>query len=139
MEKKNINQNKNELTLIQLLLSILLIIIASIIFYSFSLICMSISFYLMDGHNVSQGFYGLFLSNSLYHGGAFTGVLRIIFIFVVPSLLLGAVPVEIIKTLSLSNLLLIILLAIFWFMVSVKFFYKSLKKYESNNLFGFGS
>ena len=100
---------------------------------------MSISFYLMDGHNVSQGLYGMFLSNSLYHGGAFTGFLRVIFTFVMPSLLLGAIPVEIVKNLSISNLIMIILLTIFWFILSIMFFYKSLKKYESNNLFGFGS
>lgn len=129
----------NKLTIIQLLLSILLIIVASIIFYSFSLICMSVSFYLMDGHNVSQGLYGMFLSNSLYHGGAFTGVLRFIFIFVMPSLLLGAVPVEIVKNLSIPSLIMILSLTIFWFVISIMFFYKSLKKYESNNLFGFGN
>lgn len=129
----------SKLLIIQLLLSLLLIIISSIIFYSFSLICMSVSFYLMDGHNVSQGLYGMFLSNSLYHGGAFTGLLRVIFIFIIPSLLLGAIPVEIVKTISITNLLMIILLAIFWFILSIMFFYKSLKKYESNNLFGFGS
>ena len=129
----------NKLTIIQLLLSILLIIVATIIFYSFSLICMCLSFYLMDGHNVSQGLYGMFLSNSLYHGGAFTGVLRFIFIFVMPSLLLGAVPVEIVKTLSIPSLIMILALAVFWFVISIMFFYKSLKKYESNNLFGFGS
>ena len=128
-----------ELTFFQLLLSVILIILASIIYYSFSLICMSVSFYLMDGHNISQGIYGMFLNNSLYHGGAYTGLLRIIFIFVIPSLLLGAIPVEIVKNLSVSNLLMIFLLTIFWFIISIVFFYKSLKKYESNNLFGFGS
>ena len=129
----------SKLTIIQILLSIFLILVSCMIFYAFSLICMSVSFYLMDGHNVSQGLYGMLLSNSLYHGGAFTGLLRIIFIFVIPSLLLGAIPVEIIKTLSMSKLLLIIVLAIFWFIVSIVFFYKSLKRYESNNLFGFGN
>ena len=129
----------SKLTVIQLILSLLLIIMSSIIFYSFSLICMSISFYLMDGHNVSQGLYGMFLSNSTYHGGAFTGLLRVVFIFIIPSLLLGAIPVEIVKTLSITNLVMIILLTIFWFILSIMFFYKSLRKYESNSLFGFGS
>ena len=128
----------NKLTIIQLMLSFLLIILSSIIFYSFSLICMSISFYLMDGHNVSNGLYGTFVSNSLYHGGAFTGVLRAIFIFIIPSLLVGAVPVEIVKGLSLDGLIVVIFLATFWFLFSVFFFYKSLRKYESNNFFGFG-
>ena len=75
----------------------------------------------MDGHNVSNGLYGMFVGNSLYHGGAFTGILRIVFIFVMPSLLLGAVPVEIAKSLSIANLLMIILLALFWLILSILF------------------
>ena len=129
----------NKFTILQLFISFILIIVASIIYYAFSLICMTISFYLMDGHNVSNGIYGLFLSNSLYHGGAFTGILRKLFIYIVPSLLLGAIPVEIIKNLSFDKLLYIIILTIIWFAISIIFFNKSLKKYESNNLFGFGN
>lgn len=129
----------SKLTIVQLILSVLLIILSSIIFYSFSLICMSVSFYLMDGHNVSQGLYGMFLSNSVYHGGAFTGVLRVLFIFIIPSLLMGVLPVEIVKNFSFNSLFMMISLTIFWFILSILFFYKSLKKYESNNLFGFGS
>ena len=129
----------NKFTILQLFISFILIIVASIIYYAFSLICMTISFYLMDGHNVSNGIYGLFLSNSLYHGGAFTGILRKLFIYIVPSLLLGAIPVEIIKNLSFDKLLYIIILTIIWLAISIIFFNKSLKKYESNNLFGFGN
>lgn len=128
-----------KLSLIQLLLSILLMILSSVVFYSLLLVCMSVSFYLMDGHNVSQGLVGMAVGTSMYHGGAFTGLLRVIFIYVMPSLLLGAVPVEIVKSISLSNLLVMIALTIFWLMFSILFFYKSLKKYESNNLFGFGN
>lgn len=128
----------NKLTILQLLLSFLLLIISSLIFYSFSLLCMSVSFYLMDGHNVSSGLYGTFLSNLLYHGGAFTGVLRIIFMFIIPSLLLGAIPVEIVKNIEINKLIMILGLTVFWIVISVSFFYKSLKKYESNNFFGFG-
>ena len=129
----------SKISLIQLMLAVFLIIISSIVFYAFSLICMSISFYLMDGYNVSQGLYGMFVSNSIYHGGAYTGLLRIIFTIVMPSLLLGAIPVEIIKTISLKSIIMIVLLAICWFAISIMFFYKSLKKYESNNLYGFGN
>lgn len=129
----------SKLTILQIILSIILIIISCIIFYSFSLICMSISFYLMDGNNVSNGLFGLLLSNSLYHGGAFTGLLRIIFMYVIPSLLLGAIPVEIVKHFNIITFLLIILLTLFWLILSILFFYKSLRKYESNNLFGFGN
>ena len=118
----------NKFTILQLFISFILIIVASIIYYAFSLICMTISFYLMDGHNVSNGIYGLFLSNSLYHGGAFTGILRKLFIYIVPSLLLGAIPVEIIKNLSFDKLLYIIILTIIWLAITIIFFNKSLKK-----------
>lgn len=128
-----------KLSIIKIILYITLILLSAIIFYSFSLFCMTISFYLMDGHNVSNGIYGTFLSNSLYHGGAYTGVLRAIFMYVMPSLLLGAIPVEIIKGINPNNIYVVIGATIIWFIISVTFFYKSLRKYESNSFFGFGS
>ena len=127
-----------KLSFIQILVSLYLILIACVVYYSFSLISMSVSFYLMDGSNVSQGLWNMFVSNSLYHGGAFTGILRIVFMFAIPSLLVGAVPVEIIKNLSLGNILFLTGMAAIWLIAAISFFYKSLKKYESNNLFGFG-
>ena len=129
----------SKLNILQIILSILLMIIASIIFFAFSLICMSISFYLMDGENISHGLYSMFVSASLYHGGAFTGVLKAIFVFIIPSLLLGAIPVELVKSMSLSNICLISVVTILWLILSIVFFYKSLRKYESNNFFGFGN
>ena len=129
----------SKLTFLQIIVSIILMLVASIVFFAFSLICMTISFYLMDGENISQGLYGMFISTSLYHGGAFTGILKAIFVFIIPSLLLGAIPVEVVKSMSISHICLISLLTLFWVILSIIFFYKSLKKYESNNFFGFGN
>lgn len=128
-----------DLNVTQILFSILLMILTTIIFYSFCVVCMSISFYVMDGQNVSQGFYELFLNNSLYHGGAYVGILRFVFMFIIPSLLLGAIPVELVNNFTLDKLLIMIIFSIFWLVVSILFFNKSLKKYESNSLFGFGN
>lgn len=128
-----------KLTLVQLLLSLLLMIICAIITITFTLFSMSVSFYLMEGENVSMGIFGMFLGNSTYHGGAFVGFLRAFFMFVVPSLLVGAIPVEIVKSFDIAKLVLLIILTIFWSVFSVWFFYKSLKRYESTNFFGFGS
>ena len=128
-----------KMTLTSFLLSLVLFVVATIIFFSFVLISMSISFYLMEGEKVSESIYGLFLNNSLYHGGAFTGILRVIFIFFIPSLLVGSVQVETIKNVSNISLLFILLISIFWLFLSILFFYKSLKRYDSNNFFGFTS
>ena len=124
-------------TLLQVLASLVLLAVASIVTFSFTLICMSMSFYFMEGENISNGLFQMFLTPSLYHGGAFSKVLRFIFIFIIPSLLLGATPVEVVKNLNGLNLIGIVLLSLFWLIVSILFFYKSLKKYESNNFFGF--
>lgn len=129
----------SKLTFLQIMVSMIFMVFTSIIFFAFSLICMSVSFYLMDGENISNGLYGMFVSASLYHGGAFTGILKAIFVFIIPALLLGAIPVEIVKSMSINGICLVILLTIFWLILSIVFFYKSLKKYESNNFFGFGS
>lgn len=128
-----------KLSLVRILLYISLLILSCVLFFSFSLFCMTISFYLMDGHNVSDGIYGTFVSNSLYHGGAYTGVLRAIFMYGMPSLLLGAVPVEIVKGINFNNIYIIFIATILWFIISVVFFNKSLKKYESNSFMGFGN
>ena len=129
---------RSKFTILELLLAIILVLMSAVVFFAFSLICMTVSFYLMDGENVSTGLYGMFVSASLYHGGAFTGILRIIFVFMIPSLLLGALPLELIKDLSLIKICGITLITIGWLLLAVWFFYKSLKKYESNSFFGFG-
>ena len=128
----------SRLSLFQIFVMLFFTFLSIIIFFSFSLVCMSISFYLMDGENVSNGIYGMFVSASLYHGGAFTGILRVIFVFLVPSLLLGAVPVEIIKDFSIIKCLILLLFSILWLIISICFFYRSIRRYESNSFFGFG-
>ena len=128
-----------KMSLLFILLSLYLMVLVSIVYYGFSLICATVSFYVMDGKNITEGLYGTFLSTSLYHGGAFTGILKAFFTFVMPSLLIGAVPLELVKDFSLNKLLLITGLTLFWFITSIVFFNLSLKKYNSNNLFGFGS
>lgn len=126
-------------TWFKLLMFIIFLLTASILTFGFLLLCKSISFYLMDGENVSNGIYGTFLSVTTYHGGAITGVLKIIFIFIIPSFVIGGFPVEVMKNFNIINFLEIIILSFIWFFISIKFFYKSIKKYESNNFFGFGS
>ncbi|MDD3340841.1 MAG: ABC-2 family transporter protein [Bacilli bacterium] len=128
----------NHFTLLQILISLLFLVISSIVYFSFTVISMSLSFYFMDGENISDGLFQMLLTPSFYHGGAFSKGLRIVFTFVIPSLVLGAIPVEIIKNITVGNVCFVLGIAVFWFLFSIWFFYTSLKKYESNNFFGFG-
>jgi ABC-type uncharacterized transport system permease subunit len=93
----------------------------------------------MDAYSVTSGFFDMFMTPALFDGGAFQGIMRFIFTFLIPSLLIGALPVEITKDISVSKLVLIGVLAILWFLLSIKIFNKAIRKYESSNFMTFGN
>lgn len=127
------------ISIYQIFLMLLLVIITSIIFLSLSIVIYSMSFLFADANSVTTGLFELFLTSALFHGGAFQGVMRFIFTFMIPSLLIGTLPVEIVKNISLSKLLLVSILGLIWFIISIKIFNKCVKKYESSNFMTFGN
>ncbi len=123
----------------QILLIISLVIISVIVFLSAALVVYSASFYFTDADAVTKSLFELFLTPSLFHGGAFQGVMRFIFTFVIPSLLVGTLPVEIVRDASLEKLLPVCVLTVLWFIFSIKIFNRAVKKYESSNFMTFGN
>ena len=99
----------------------------------------AVSFLFTDAAVVTDGFFELVWAPSMFHGGAFTGGLRFIFTFVVPSLLFGTIPAEITKELAWDKLLFMGLGAVVWLLVSVKLFERGVRRYESSNLMTFGN
>lgn len=126
-------------TFLQVLLIVFLVVITSIIFLSLVIIIHSTSFLFIDSDQVTLGIFNFFLTPSLFNGGAFHGFMKLFFILIVPSLLVGAIPVEIVRDISIGKLLLISILTIFWFFLSIKIFNKCVKKYESSNFMTFGN
>ncbi len=126
-------------TIYQILLITLLVIISTIVFLAAAIAIYSTSFFFTDASSVTGSLFELFLTPSLFHGGAFQGVTRFIFTFAIPSLLIGALPVEIVRDISLGKLLLVGVLAVSWFIVSIKIFNRAIKKYESSNFMTFGN
>ncbi|MEI6659943.1 MAG: ABC-2 family transporter protein [bacterium] len=126
-------------TTVQVLFAIALIILAVMVFFAIALIANSVSFFITDASGVvTGGLFELFLTPSLFHGGAFQGVMRFIFTFIIPALLIGAVPVEAIKNISVHQLIVTTVMAFVWLFISIKFFYKAVKRYESSNFMTFG-
>ena len=76
------------------------------------------SFLFVDSEQITLGVFNFFLTPTLFNGGAFHGIMKFIFVFIIPSLLVGAIPVEIVRDISLRKLLMISILAIFWFIFS---------------------
>ena len=123
----------------QILLMIILSIFASLAFLSAAIIIFSISFLVIDPGAATNSAFNLFISPALFHGGAFQGVMRFIFTFIIPSLLIGALPVEALKLTSWQNLVLIIALTVFFFALSIFIFNRAVRKYESSNFMTFGN
>lgn len=118
-------------TIQQILLIVLLVAISTMVFLSAAIVIYSTSFFFTDATSVTGSLFELFLTPSLFHGGAFQGAMRFIFTFAIPSLLIGALPVEIVRDISLGKLLLVSVLATFWFIVSINIFKRAVKRYES--------
>ncbi|HEY5587421.1 MAG TPA: ABC-2 family transporter protein [Candidatus Paceibacterota bacterium] len=123
----------------QILLIIFLVIITTIIFLAIGIIIYSMGFLFTDATSVTGSFFDAFLTPALFHGGAFQGVMRFVFTFMIPSLLIGTLPVEIVRDISLKKLLLVVVLGLIWFIISIKIFNKAVKKYESSNFMTFGN
>lgn len=125
-------------TILQILAIVLLSMTASLIFFSMMLLTFSTCFYFTDASAVSTSLFELFLTPAMFHGGAFQGFMRFVFTFIMPSLLIGTLPVELVRNLNAQRVIVIIFLSIFWLLVSLKFFYYSVRKYESSNFMTFG-
>lgn len=125
-------------TFAQVMCLITLMLITAMMFFSVVLMIASVSFYFTDPNSVAMGLLELFLTPSLFHGGAFQGLLRFFFTFVIPSLVIGTLPVEILRDMNYSSLFILMVLVVGWFIMALKLFYISIKNYESSNFFTFG-
>ncbi len=126
-------------TLGQVLLILALVIISSILFLAMAITIYSASFLFTDASSVTSGLFELFMTPSLFHGGSFQGAMRFVFTFIIPSLLVGALPVEIVRDISIHKFIVVTILSFAWLFISIKLFYKGMKKYESSNFMTFGN
>lgn len=122
----------------KVIFAILFSIISSLIYFFFSVFVNSFAFWFYDSRSVVQGFFEFLITPSIFYGGAFQGIMRFFFIFIIPALLLGTVPIEAIKELNYWKLVLSIVLTVLWGIVSILFFNKSVKRYESTSFINFG-
>lgn len=126
-------------TALQVLMCLLALCFVTLCFFAVSLCIQSLGFYFISSHNlVTNGIFELYLTPTLYHGGAMQGALRAFFMFVVPSLFVGAVPVEMLKQPMLESFMLLIGVTCTWGLIGHVLFYRGLRRYESGNGMGLG-
>jgi len=126
-------------SLYQTILLFILVGVSSVLQFAMIVAIHAVSFFVTDGHGITHGLFDLFLTPSLFHGGAFQGGMRFFFTFLVPALLVGALPVEIVKNMSLGQLGVVFAVTVVWFFLSIALFHLGMKRYESSNFMTFGS
>ena len=126
-------------SLFQIFLVLVLILLSTVIFFSMAILISSISFLFTDAGTVHDGMFEIFFTPALFHGGAFQGTMRFVFTFIIPSLLIGTIPLETLKDVSLEKLALLIIMTIILFVLSIFLFNRSVRRYESSSFMTFGS
>jgi ABC-2 type transport system permease protein len=126
-------------SLYQILIAVFLLFLASLVFLSMTILVASVSFLFTDAGSVHEGMFEIFLTPALFHGGAFQGVMRFIFTFLIPSLLIGTIPLEALKDISVTKIILMFVMSFFLFFLSIFLFKRSVRKYESSNFMTFGN
>lgn len=124
---------------VQFSLMLLLTVLITILFFAVVVAIYSVSFLFTDAKFIVSGIFELFVTPTLFHGGAFQGVIRAFFMFIIPALLIGAIPVEIVKDLSLGKLAIVGIFTFIWSVFAIKIFNRAIRHYESSNLMTFGA
>lgn len=110
---------------------------ALIIFWCFAILLPSLlAFYIFDGERISRYLGSIFIDSGVYPTGLLTGPLRTFLMIVIPGLLMGAVPLEVLYRFGWKEAFLGVFVAVFWLAVSLWAFRHSIRRYESSNLIG---
>ncbi len=127
-----------KLSALQVVLLLGGILVGTTVFFAVLVSVKSASFFFYDGESIAQGLFEFFLTPGLFHSGAIQGALRGFFTFVVPSLIIGGLQVEVVRETSPEKLLLLAAIALFWLLLSLRIFAAGVKRYESSNFMTFG-
>ncbi len=126
----------SQASLLTMVMLLSLAVPAAVIMSNISLATSLVSFFIPEAHLIAKNLFEIFMSPSLYPGGLFQGALRFVFIFIIPSLLVGGLPVEAAIAHNGWLYLFIWAMAAAWTALTLMLLGKAVKRYESGNLTG---
>lgn len=124
------------LTASQIILMLLLLLPATAIITNFALLTSCIGFFIPDSAEISNHAFEIMFGPSLYPAGVYQGMMRIIFLFVLPTIAIAGLPVEAVKSIDMVKVLIVWILAILWTLIALWVLKKGVRHYESSNLTG---
>jgi ABC-2 type transport system permease protein len=123
-------------TIFQILILIAVFPAMCLLFLSMLMLFGLIGMYLPDAGDISKNMRDVFITPGIFPYNLFEGGIKFFFLVIFPALMLSGYPIEILKNNSLSGILVIWVMAIFWTIVATKLLNNLVKRYESGNLVG---
>ncbi len=124
------------LSLGQITMLLLFLPPAILLFVNIALVTSLIAFFIPDSSVLSRNLFEVFFAPSMYPAGLYQNWVRAVFLYVIPSLAIGGVPIEAIRDQRISILFLIWGLSFAWFLLTLFLLQRAIRKYESGNLTG---
>lgn len=122
------------LSLLQTILLLALVVPTTLIFVNVAFCVSLLAFLIPDAGQIADEAFEIFFSPSLYPASLYSGFLRFIFLFGIPSLAIGGLPVEIVRDMKFSWFFVVWAIAIFWTMLANVLLARAVKRYEGGNL-----
>jgi ABC-2 type transport system permease protein len=113
--------------------------ISTLVHLSVVIFISAFSFFFNDPKVITTGLFDVFITPTLFHGGAIQGAARFFLMFVIPALLIGTLPVEAVREPTWGLLITMFAIALFWLWLCIRFFNYAVRRYESGSLFSFGN
>lgn len=117
-----------------IILYTILIIFGALIYISFASIFNSLTFWFYRSSVIADALRDTFLNGSLYPDVIFNRAVKIIFFTIIPSAFACWIPVHLIMSFNIINLLILIVFTIFIVSLAFIIFNQGLKNYSSSNL-----
>ncbi len=114
-------------------LFLLAAVLVGLIMVAYSIIAGSLAFFMGNAQYTSQQLHGAMLTFSLYPNSLFSGFSRTLLYTLIPAGFVGAVPVKMIQTRDGSLLLVLLGVAILFWLLATAVFYTGLRRYESGS------
>lgn len=120
----------------QVLLLLLFIPAAILLFCNISLLTSLLCFFVPDSSILSRNVFEAFFAPSMYPASLYQGWMRKVFLFVIPSLLIGGLPIEAIRDHRVPLLVATWIISLSWMGLTLLLLQRALRRYESGNLTG---
>ena len=123
-------------TLAGMLMFVVALVIAITLMFCFTLLPYLLAFYMFDSDKVARATHLMFVDIGVFPTGVIGGWMRTLLLTGFPGLFAFVIPLQVLRGLEWEYLLLGAAVAIFWLIVTLWLFKRSLRRYESANLVG---